>query len=365
MAQAGHFELAEVAVGGRQMLGFDSGLCIRRIAIARQQVVGAGAQLLDAAVAARVHHARAHKKRQSDVGKFAVAEQGSMVAGAALALAHKQTQSPLRLHRVTRRGLAIAAAQCTHKVVKRGGTRLQTAHKCAQSFGSIDQGGFVRDVGGRPAPNALVSAAQIGILLQQLANVRPTAGHLLRMGQRCDGLRPEAVKRTIPGPPAAMHRVPQRRCVAGERFAAHRSGEAVGKRQTRHMATRAGQTATLGQPRVKKQTLPEGHGLRMGRQSIARIKRSGGWPGAVALNAAQLGRREIQQCFFGGRRRPRRDHTQGQGQQTAAQPASQKTALHSNSSSWVKRWAAVPAPPSTSKLNRQTPGMWNINPSAR
>ena len=88
VAQRRHLELAEIALLGFDMAGAGGGAARRVVAPARQQVVRAGVDLLDATMAAGIDTARLNEIRNTGVGELIVGEIGTEMTGVAGAFAN-------------------------------------------------------------------------------------------------------------------------------------------------------------------------------------------------------------------------------------------------------------------------------------
>jgi hypothetical protein len=162
IAQAGHFEFAEVVRLGLHVARLQHGLACRVVAEAGQQVVSTGAQCSDAAVATRVDHARSHKKRHADVAEFAMAETRADVAGAALAGADEQAQATLGRQGRARSCGGVTTGQCIAELIERRGGRHQRADENGNGLGAADQHPL-GVVAYRGAKHLLPAARQIAV----------------------------------------------------------------------------------------------------------------------------------------------------------------------------------------------------------
>ena len=188
-AQRRHLELAEVAVLQVDVARLQRGLPVARVAPAAEQVVGAGAQLGDAAVATGVDNAGAHKEGQADVGKFAVAEVRPAVAQSAATTADEELCAALGVLRITRSGSGVTAQQGVAKVIEGRAWARQAADPGAKGFGQ-QHGTALFIVVSLFTGRGFEPARKGAVTLQELVQMGRRGGHFALGGHRAQCLAP-------------------------------------------------------------------------------------------------------------------------------------------------------------------------------
>jgi len=263
IAQSRHLKFAEISWLQRDMARPRRDGGVGRIAVAPEQVVGIGAQAFDPGVASRVD-AAGNEERHADVAELAVGERRPEVADAAVALADEDPQPALRGQRIARRGGAVAAQERVAEFVERRARRDQRLDEGRDRLRRVDEDLFVRLI--RVAEDAAVAAGELGVVPQDARDLCRARAHLLRMANRAQAERPEAVRPAAPAVPALEPRVPQRRRIAHQlvgcaRRARPRQLACVGPRLRGLVAAGAGHPAVATQARVEEEPFAERNGF--------------------------------------------------------------------------------------------------------
>ena len=138
LAQAGHAELAEIAVQALHVPGAQGAGAGGVVVVPAQKVEGAVGELGEPVQAAGIDLARPREERDPDIAELAVGEARPEMAGRTVRL-DEDFQAALGRRRIARRGLAVARQQRVAESVERRARTDQRRLERRQRLGRIDQ----------------------------------------------------------------------------------------------------------------------------------------------------------------------------------------------------------------------------------